>query len=150
MPAEKTPGPGSEEPIVPARSTNQESPLSLPIQQGVGPIPTIGMIEAELISTIRNGEQLLPYLNRHMENVRRNTDPNFPSHPDKLIERGQGYQNTRINLGLERDNVARRMNIDPVQLMAFEAGLIPPDDLPEGFIQQLNSILGITPFNLPD
>lgn len=137
------PLPLADEPIVAAHSINPESPLHLPVQQGpVGDTPITDITEAESKDIERTGEQLLPYFHRLIEYARRVTDPNSPSHPDRLRENGLNYRSMRHKTRLSREEVSKRMGVDSVQLAAFEGGLIPSDDLPEDFVQRLNSALG--------
>lgn len=95
----------------------------------------------ELEELDRLMEALLPYYHRYAEYVARITDPASPSHPDRMQEIGRGFRRARKAAGLSKDEVAQRMGADPVQLAAFEGGLIPSDDLPEGFVEKLKVVL---------
>lgn len=87
-------------------------------------------------------EKLLPYYHRYMDYVARATDPTSPSHPVRMRQIGHHYRVLRRHAGLSRAKVAEEMGGDPVQLAAFEGGLIPPEDLPQGFPERLSQFLG--------
>ena len=86
-------------------------------------------------------EKLIPYYNRFLIHTKRVIDPASPSRPDRMKEIGVRCRDIRKACRLKREEVARMMDIDPVQLVAFERGLIPPMDLPEEFAQKLSTIL---------
>lgn len=99
------------------------------------------LTQQELNELAQFREKLLPYYHRYMEYVARVTDPASPSHPDQMRERGRRFRLARKQAGFSRAAVAEQMGVDPVQLAAFEGGLIPSDDLPEGFVERLRKIL---------
>ena len=86
-------------------------------------------------------EDLLPYYRRYMMHVATVTDPASPDHPDRLRSQGLHVRSMRKTSGLSRDEVAQRLDVEQVQLAAFEGGLISSADLPEGFSDSLNGVL---------
>lgn len=86
-------------------------------------------------------EAMIPYYHRYAEHVARVTDPASLSHPDRMREKGRRFRLARKQAGFSRAAVAKQMGVDPVQLAAFEGGLVPPEDLPEDFERRLAKIL---------
>lgn len=60
---------------------------------------------------------------------------------NQLEEEGNRYRKRREAVGLTRQEVARRAGIYERELSFFENGFVHPDDMPDGFIAKLDSIL---------
>ena len=58
-----------------------------------------------------------------------------------MREIGNRTREIRRDADLSRREVAWRMDIDHVQLAAFEGGLVPQTDLPRWFPQRLGAVL---------
>lgn len=93
-------------------------------------------------------EALLPYYKRYIQHLVQDHNRFLPSHPDNMREEGHVMRTKRNQLGYSRIEIAERMsNIEPrteislVLLLAFEAGIVPPDDLPNDFHHRLNQAL---------
>lgn len=83
------------------------------------------------IEAIKKG--ILPYFRRYMQTIRTVTDPSSPSHPNKVKEVGHRVRTIRRISGIPRDAVAEQTQVDRFQYMAFEGGMVPIADMPEGF-----------------
>lgn len=115
------------------------APRKVPRRRAI--MDSSGVIDEELWELDQFREKLLPYYHRYAKYVARVTDPASPSHPDQMRENGRRFRLARKQAGLSRAVVAEQMGVDPVQLAAFEGGLVPPDDLPEDFVRRLRKIL---------
>ena len=108
---------------------------------GLKPLKLSAEEEQGVMELDRFEEQLLPYYHRFMVYVATVKDPKSPSHPDRMRETGLRYRSIRKHIGISKADLAVRLNDDPGRLAAFEGGLIPTADLPEGFVDGLNQIL---------
>lgn len=109
----------------------------------MGKRPEQGQSDEEEI--IGLSEALEPYLKRYMLSVARaeagKIDPKSPEHPNNMRRSGLEIRLMRRSLGLLYEEVAEGIGVDPVQLRAFEGGLIPSADLPKGFARDLSMFL---------
>lgn len=107
------------------------------------PQPTREILEEDMKEFEQFAEQLTPYHHRYMVYLSRleSIDPKSSSHPIKMMETGFRCRAIRKQCGLSRDEIAQQVGVELVQLAAFEGGLIPPADLPEGFAQKLSAVL---------
>ena len=100
----------------------------------------------EMAEMDRFGEQILPYLHRHMiywDSIRTNHSitPDSPAHPTQMKETGGRIRAIRKDLGLKRAALAVELKVDPIELAAFEVGWIPPTQLPAGFAEKVSDLL---------
>lgn len=100
-------------------------------------------LEQEVERMVQFGIELRPYWIRYQTYVQESGSiyPTSPAHPSRMHETGLRCRRIRNHCSLPRDFVAEQLGVPPVQLAAFEGGLIPPVDLPEGFAQNLSEIL---------
>lgn len=108
------------------------------------PIRRIENVPGEEVADLVNfAEELQPFYEcyKTYSTAAGDIDPNSPNHPDKMHEIGNHCRAIRKRCLLSRNSVAEQIGVPPVQLAAFEGGLIPPADLPEGFGDKLSNVL---------
>ncbi len=90
-------------------------------------------------------QKLTPYYAKYLMHLRKPVeDPESPSNPDKMLENGRRFRSIREEVKLSRALVAQMIGTeDPVQLAAFEGGIVPLSDLPEGYPQKLSQVLKV-------
>lgn len=89
-------------------------------------------------------EKIEPYFFRYKQFVLHEVPsmkPDSPSHPNQLRDQGLRFRSIRKALGHSKTGLAERVGLDPIKFSAFEAGIVPPHHLPDGFVSQLAGIL---------
>lgn len=60
---------------------------------------------------------------------------------EQLKEIGEAICYIRKFVGFSREEISQLVGVDSVMFAAFEGGLMAPIDLPDGFVEKLNSVL---------